>query len=218
MTQNTHLKELRAKYSSNVDYGLIQKYLKSIDGNNHQPQGRDPAAGLKHSSTPTPANRDSSRIPRSRGVVVQVPFCRGGRRSHPLRVEKNIKMHLNIKQKKQAQVQIMAHAIHSNVVVCDFECFENTKSAVSYIDSIVKSDLNFRFATRGKHTTKRYSKTICVLYSCVSSIKNLRNIPNISFCNISEGNRMYNAVSLNRTWNAVLVDDVTLELINKQDL
>ena len=213
---NSRLEKLKENYSVAVNYQMISRYLTCLDTNNHQPQGRDPRAGMKHASKPSGTDRDMSRLPRSRGVVVDVPHAVGGRRCHPLRVNRNIKMYLNKKERKQAQVGIIAHVIHSDVRIIDYATYEKTKSFVQDLKNIVQVSTNSRIVHTGRHEIKKHSKSVLVCYSDPAQVQALRNVTGLVFCNISEGNRLYNAISRNSVWRMVLMDESTVSILESR--
>lgn len=72
-----------------------------------QIQGRDKRAGLRNTSESWGTGHALSRAPRIKGSgfstarnVGRVPFAKGGRRTHPIKSEKNIEKKINKKTKK----------------------------------------------------------------------------------------------------------------------
>jgi ribosomal protein L4 len=213
---NIRLEKLKESYSISVNYQMISRYMTCLDTNNHQPQGRDPRAGMKHASKPSGTDRGMSRLPRSRGVVVDVPHARGGRRCHPLQVNRNIKMYLNKKERKQAQTGILAHVIHSNIRIIDYTSYEKTKSFVQDLRTVVQVSANSRIVHTGRHQVKKHTKSVLVCYSNPTQVQALRNVTGLVFCNISEGNRLYNAIARNSVWRMVLIDESTVSILESR--
>ncbi|MFX1418488.1 MAG: 50S ribosomal protein L4 [Promethearchaeota archaeon] len=81
---------------------LIHIANKVSQSKNKQTQGRDKRAGLKNTAESWGTGHGMSRAPRIKGSgfmtarnVGRVPFAKGGRRTHPIKTEKNIKKKIN---------------------------------------------------------------------------------------------------------------------------
>ncbi|MHA1438524.1 MAG: 50S ribosomal protein L4 [Promethearchaeota archaeon] len=86
---------------------LIQKAFEIAQSRNKQVQGRDPRAGLRNTAEGWGTGHGISRAPRLKGSgyptarnVGRVPFAKGGRLAHPIKVEKKIKKKINKKTNK----------------------------------------------------------------------------------------------------------------------
>jgi ribosomal protein L4 len=205
---SVNITNLQEKLNFSVNYTLISRYLSMLNYNNHQRQGRDPQAGLKHSSAPTPANRDCSRLPRgsvsNRGFnsgqrVLQVPHAKGGRRCFPHRVEKRKRLFMNIKERRTAQLHILANLFTQ---VSDFQLLHSQCTVQS-------------LSTKYYDLAKKKAKRFLVLYSQYSEISNLKNLRSTKFVNMSEANRFYNLFNPGRNYAICFYTPTALDLINK---
>ena len=86
---------------------LIQSSSSAFQSKNKQAQGRDRNAGLKNISKGWGTGYGMSRAPRRKGSgfptarhVGRVPFAKGGRRTHPIKAEKQIRKKINRKINK----------------------------------------------------------------------------------------------------------------------
>jgi large subunit ribosomal protein L4e len=91
---------------------LIQKATEISQSRNKQIQGRNKQAGLKNTAESWGTGHALSRAPRIKGSgfitarhVGRVPFAVGGRRTHPIKTEKNFKKKIN---KKTHKLSIMS--------------------------------------------------------------------------------------------------------------
>lgn len=202
---HTDIEFINNLQNHNVKYDLVNKYMTTIDFNHHQRQGRDPSAGMKHSSRSTPANRDSSRLPRgnigNKGFggqrVIQVPNAVGGRQCFPSVVEKRKRIKMNKKERASALLNLFAHHIQ--------ECILTNENSVGLADY---SQIKVKEIT---------TKTVC-FYNDVSEIRHLRNNANVTLINTKNGalNRLYNLGPINKGWAKMLFSDIALtNIVNK---
>ena len=91
---------------------LIQKAIEISQSRNKQIQGRNKEAGLKNTAESWGTGHGLSRAPRIKGSgfitarhVGRVPFAVGGRRTHPIKTDKNLKKKIN---KKTHKLSIMS--------------------------------------------------------------------------------------------------------------
>ncbi len=96
---------------------IIQESSVISQSKNKQIQGRDKRAGLRNTAEGWGTGHGVSRAPRIKGggfitsrQVGRVPFAKGGRRTHPIKAEKNIQKKIN---KKTNKISI-AHAISAS--------------------------------------------------------------------------------------------------------
>ena len=83
---------------------LVQKANEAFESRNKQIQGRDKRAGLRNTATSWGTGHGISRAPRIKGSgfstarnVGRVPFAVGGRRTHPIKKEKDLQKKINKK-------------------------------------------------------------------------------------------------------------------------
>ena len=83
-------------------FDLVQMASQVFQSKNKQIQGRDKRAGLRNTAESWGTGHGISRAPRIKGSgfltarnVGRVPFAKGGRKSHPIKTEKNIKKKIN---------------------------------------------------------------------------------------------------------------------------
>ncbi|MFX0024884.1 MAG: 50S ribosomal protein L4 [Candidatus Hermodarchaeota archaeon] len=88
-------------------YDLIKQANEVSYSSKKQIQGRDKRAGLRNTSESWGTGHALSRAPRIKGSgfsrarnVGRVPFAKGGRRTHPIKAEKNIEKKINKKTRK----------------------------------------------------------------------------------------------------------------------
>ena len=86
---------------------LIQMSSSISQSKNKQIQGRDKRAGLRNTAKGWGTGHGMSRAPRIKGSgfitarqVGRVPFAKGGRRTHPIKTEKNLKKKINKRENK----------------------------------------------------------------------------------------------------------------------
>ncbi|MFW9988861.1 MAG: 50S ribosomal protein L4 [Candidatus Odinarchaeota archaeon] len=88
---------------------LIQMVNSISQSTNKQIQGRDKRAGLRNTAESWGTGHGISRAPRIKGGgfitarhVGRVPFSKGGRRTHPVKIEKKIKKKVNKQMNRQS--------------------------------------------------------------------------------------------------------------------
>ena len=86
---------------------LIQMANQVSQSKNKQIQGRDKRAGLRNTAESWGTGHGISRAPRIKGSgfmtarnVGRVPFAKGGRQTHPIKIEKKIKKKINKRMNK----------------------------------------------------------------------------------------------------------------------
>ncbi|MFX1268102.1 MAG: 50S ribosomal protein L4 [Promethearchaeota archaeon] len=94
-------------FTFNPRHDLIKQANVVFFTRKKQIQGRDKRAGLRNTSESWGTGHALSRAPRIKGSgfstarnVGRVPFAKGGRRTHPIKAEKNIEKKINKKTKK----------------------------------------------------------------------------------------------------------------------
>ncbi|MFX1399008.1 MAG: 50S ribosomal protein L4 [Promethearchaeota archaeon] len=94
---------------------LIQKANETSQSRKKQTQGRNPRAGLRNTAVSWGTGHELSRAPRLKGSgyptaknVARVPFARGGRGGHPIKVEKIVEKRINKKTKKLALISAIS--------------------------------------------------------------------------------------------------------------
>jgi len=94
---------------------LIQMANNVAQSKNKQVQGRDRAAGLKNISEGWGTGYGMSRAPRRKGSgfptsrhVGRVPFAKGGRRTHPIKAEKDGRKKINKKMNKSSIISAIS--------------------------------------------------------------------------------------------------------------
>ncbi len=94
---------------------LIQKANQSSQSRKKQAQGRDPKAGLRNTAVSWGSGHELSRAPRLKGSgyptarnVGRVPFAKGGRAGHPIKVDKKLEKRINKKTKKFALISAIS--------------------------------------------------------------------------------------------------------------
>jgi len=188
--------KLLEKLGFQINYNYINKLFKALDYNQHQKQGRMPGAGMGHSSSSTAANQDLSRQPRGNisnksfggRRVVQVPNAVGGRACFPINVNKNIKIKLNKKERQLGYLHLLAHLIQNTQNLTEF-----SQNGCKLKEFKEKFNIN--------------EKTV-YLYSDYSEVKNLKNLENFIFVNISPKaesyNKLYNLGPTNKNFKNII--------------
>ncbi|MFW9900292.1 MAG: 50S ribosomal protein L4 [Candidatus Thorarchaeota archaeon] len=94
---------------------LIQAVSTNSQSRNKQIQGRDKRAGLKNTAEGWGTGHGMSRTPRLKGSgyntarqAGRVPFAKGGRRTHPIKTEKNFRKKINKRLNKQSIISAIA--------------------------------------------------------------------------------------------------------------
>jgi large subunit ribosomal protein L4e len=96
-------------------YDLIQLSNSVSQSKDKQIQGRDKRAGLRNTAESWGTGHGLSRAPRIKGSgfmtarhVGRVPFAKGGRRTHPIKAEKNIKKKINKRMNKLSVISAIS--------------------------------------------------------------------------------------------------------------
>ena len=94
-------------FSMKARKDLILQGCEAFQSKNKQPQGRDPRAGLRNTAEGWGTGHGLSRAPRLKGSgyptarnVGRVPFAKGGRTTHPIKAEKQLKKKINKKVRR----------------------------------------------------------------------------------------------------------------------
>lgn len=94
---------------------IVQKTSEVLQSNKRQTQGRDKRAGLRNTAISWGTGHGMSRAPRIQGSgfptarnVGRVPFAQGGRRAHPIKIEKKIKKKVNRKSKIKSLISAIS--------------------------------------------------------------------------------------------------------------
>ncbi|MFX0000695.1 MAG: 50S ribosomal protein L4 [Candidatus Hodarchaeota archaeon] len=190
---------------------LIKTVSAGSQSKNKQEQGRDKRAGLRNTAESWGTGHGISRAPRIKGSgfptarnVGRVPFAKGGRRTHPIKVEKKIKKKINKRVNKQSIIAAISASgdktwvkrggfLIENVpeiplVVDDkIQTIKNTSKIYSVLCNLgVKEDLikikkskKIR-AGKGKSRGRKYKKKkglLIIIKDDFGIIKATRNIP-----------------------------------------
>jgi large subunit ribosomal protein L4e len=102
--KTTGVVEVPKVFSIKPRKDIIQMASEIFQSKNKQIQGRDKKAGLRNTAEGWGTGHGLSRAPRLKGSgyptarnVGRVPFAKGGRRAHPIKIEKKIKKKINKK-------------------------------------------------------------------------------------------------------------------------
>ena len=94
---------------------LVLKANGAFQSRNKQAQGRDPRAGLRNTAEGWGTGHGLSRAPRLKGSgyptarnVGRVPFAKGGRRSHPIKAEKQLEKKINRKARRLSMISAIS--------------------------------------------------------------------------------------------------------------
>jgi len=199
---------------------LIQKAIEISQSRKKQIQGRDSRAGLRNTAESWGTGHGLSRAPRLKGSgyptarnVGRVPYAKGGRRTHPIRVEKNIVKKMNKKTKLQALISALSasgdslwvekrgHLI-SNIpeiplVVDDkIQTIKKTEQIYSVLckfglqEELSKVKINKKIrAGKGKKRGRKYKKRkglLFVIKDDFGIVKASRNIPGTEIVKIKD--------------------------------
>ncbi|MEM4749334.1 MAG: 50S ribosomal protein L4 [Sulfolobales archaeon] len=200
---------LPSLFGAPVRLDLIRRAFLSAFTARVQPQGRDPLAGKRRVGESWGADHSVARVPRlDNGRAVFAPMTRGGRRTHPPKVEKKVYEDINRKEMRLAIVSALAatrridmvtrrgHVIPREisslpiVVSEDVEKISSTSSAREFLVKIgLWSDIERVMertrirAGRGKMRGRRYvePKSLLVILSSPDSpaVKAFRNLPGV---------------------------------------
>ncbi len=199
---------------------LIQKATEVSQSRKKQVQGRDPRAGLRNTAVSWGTGHGLSRAPRLKGSgyptarnVGRVPFAKGGRTTHPIKVEKKIEKRMNKKTKRLALLSALSatgdhdwvekrgHLI-SNIpeiplVIDDkIQTIKKTEQIYSILCKFgleeelnkVKSNKKIR-AGKGKRRGRKYKKRkglLFVIKDDFGIVKASRNIPGTEIIKIGD--------------------------------
>ncbi|MFT4310095.1 MAG: 50S ribosomal protein L4 [Candidatus Woesearchaeota archaeon] len=125
--------DLPSQFDEQIRFDIIKRAVLSIQANNRQPYGADPAAGMKHSAKLSRRRRNYktsygfgiSRVPRkilSRNgtrmnwVGAQAPGTVGGREAHPPKATKLWEQKINTKERKKAIRSALAASVSNHYV------------------------------------------------------------------------------------------------------
>jgi len=111
-----------------------------------QPQGRDKYAGLKNTAEGWGTGHGLSRAPRIKGSgfptarnVGRVPFAKGGRRTHPIKSEKNIHKKINKKTKKKALISAISASGNKDWIKNRGHIIENVPEIPLVVDDKIQT-------------------------------------------------------------------------------
>jgi len=222
-------KELPLQFSELVRPDLIKRAVQAVQSHNRQPYGSDPRAGAKSSADlprrrrkyKTPYGRGVSRVPRktmsSRGtqfhwVGAFAPGTVGGRRAHPPKSEKNLRLKINKKERKKAIRSALAATMDKAVVSKrghkvpdsypfiisdDAEKISKTKDFISALlilgfkDELRRSSIKKIRPGKGTMRGRPYKKSKGVLLvvgvDC-PALKSFKNIPGADAVEVSKIN------------------------------
>ncbi len=190
---------------------LIQIGSSISQSKTKQIQGRDKRAGLRNTAESWGTGHGLSRAPRIKGSgfitarhVGRVPFAKGGRRTHPIKSEKNIKKKINKQVNKLSIISAISASADSSwikkggfyvenvpeipLVIDDkIQTIKKTSKIYSILCSLgltqdlakIKKNKKIR-AGRGKSRGRKYKKKkgiLIVIKDDFGIIKASRNIP-----------------------------------------
>ncbi len=190
---------------------LIQIASNISQSKNKQAQGRDKRAGLRNTAEGWGTGHGLSRAPRIKGsgfmtarTVGRVPFAKGGRQTHPIKTEKNIKKKINKRINKLSIISAISAAgdkiwvkkggyIIENIpeiplVIDDkIQTIKKTSGVYSILcnlglqESLIKIKKSIKIrAGKGKSRGRKYKKKkgiLIVIKDDFGIIKAARNIP-----------------------------------------
>ncbi len=199
--------ELPLIFSYPVRHDIIRRAFHSAHTARLQPKGRDPMAGKRRAGESWGAGHSVARVPRlDTGRAVFAPMTRGGRLTHPPRVEKVIHERINKKERIIAIVSALAataekefvvrrgHVVPVDTVpvVVDNKIEEVDRVAeareilknLKLWDDVVRAQRKTRIrAGKGKMRGRRYvtPKSILIVVSRLDApaIKAFRNLPGV---------------------------------------
>ena len=197
---------------------LIQKAIEISQSRKKQIQGRNKKAGLKNTAEGWGTGHGVSRAPRIKGSgfttarhVGRVPFAVGGRRTHPIKTEKNLKKKINKKTNKlsimsaisasgyKSWVKERGHIIDNvpeiPLVIDDkIQSIKKTAKVYSILcslgleEELVKNKNSKKIrAGKGKRRGRKYKKKRGILFVIKDDfgiIKASKNIPGIEIIKI----------------------------------
>jgi large subunit ribosomal protein L4e len=125
---------------------LIKKSIEVAQSQNVQMQGREINAGLKTTAEGWGTGHALSRAPRIKGSgfptarnVGRVPFARGGRSTHPIKVNKKVKKKINKKTKKLAVISAISASAKSNWIKKRGDLIDNIPQVPLIIDDKIQT-------------------------------------------------------------------------------
>ena len=198
---------------------LIQKAATVFESKKKQAQGRDKRAGLRNTSESWGTGHGMSRAPRLKGSgyptarnVGRVPFAVGGRRAHPMKIEKKIKKRMN----KKAYILSILSAISASgnfewvksrghkvenipevpLVIDDkIQTIKNSQQVFKILidlglkDELIKLKSSKKIRPgKGKRRGRKYKKNrglLIVIKDNFGVIKASRNIPGVQIANVN---------------------------------
>jgi len=145
--------DLPAAFETPLRPDLIRRAVLAAQANRKQDYGADEHAGMRTSGESFGSGRGMAHVPRSEGRGVRVPNAVGGRRAHPPKSEKDQRLGLNKKERKQAVrsavaatadaelVAVRGHRFDADtalplVVSDEFEDLVKTREVVGLLDAL----------------------------------------------------------------------------------
>ncbi|TFG08748.1 MAG: 50S ribosomal protein L4 [Promethearchaeota archaeon] len=205
-------------FSFNPRKDLIQKAAQINQSKKKQAQGRDKRAGLRNTAEGWGTGHGISRAPRLKGSgyptarnVGRVPFAIGGRRAHPIKIEKKVKKRINKKTYKLSLISAIAasgnldwvrdrgyliEAVPEIPLVIDdkVQSIKNTEKIYRILfdlglkNEILKLKKSKKIRSgKGKRRGRKYKKSrgvLIVIKDNFGIIKACRNIPGIDITKI----------------------------------
>ena len=97
---------------------LIRRAVLAMQSNRRQPKGPTPLSGRKTSAESWGTGRGMARVPRIKtgSRAARAPQTVGGRRAHPPKTDKVLKLKINKKEKRKAVGSAIAATIDQNLV------------------------------------------------------------------------------------------------------
>ncbi|MHA1782381.1 MAG: 50S ribosomal protein L4 [Promethearchaeota archaeon] len=205
-----------------VRMDIIQKASEVIQSRKKQVQGRDPRAGLRNTAESWGTGHGISRAPRIKGSgfltarnVGRVPFSKGGRLTHPIKVEKNIHKRINKTTRKLSILSSISATTKKEFIEKRGHLIENLPEIPFVLDdkiqTIKKTKIIFEIlcnfgleqellkvkkskkirAGKGKRRGRRYKKRkgiLLVIKEDFGIVKAARNIPGVEIKKIENLN------------------------------
>jgi len=216
--------EIPSIFKVNPRKDLVQKANEIYESRNKQIQGRDKRAGLRNTATSWGTGHGISRAPRIKGSgfstarnVGRVPFAVGGRRSHPIKKEKDLQKKINKKSYSLSLISAISASGNVKWVKSRGHKVDNIPELPLVIDDKIQtvkktsaafkifSDLGLKEemrkikeskkvrAGKGKRRGRKYKKKRGILFVIKEDfgiMKATRNIPGIEIVK-------YNNISIN---------------------
>ena len=197
---------------------VIQKAIEVFQSKKKQTQGRDKRAGLRNTAESWGTGHGMSRAPRLKGSgymtarnVGRVPFAKGGRRSHPIKIEKNRIKKMNKKTRELSIISAISASgnatwVHKRghkiqnipeipLVVDDkIQTIKKTEQVYSILNALgfndeltrVKKSKKIR-AGKGKIRGRKYKRRkgiLIIIKEDYGIVKSSRNIPGTEIINV----------------------------------